>query len=123
MFDIIINRTVLGNYVLSYNQKAMDVIKDPITELWQLEELQRVRLYAACNGLRCSAEGTTDTLEELLEERGLHKAVEMIARTQPEKLSMMVDDLPEGIINLDWSSNRRAFEELFFAVGGCYGDD
>lgn len=123
MFDITIHRTALGDFQLTYNQKAMDIIQDPLTELWKIEELQRVRLFAACNGLKCSADGTTDTLEELLEERGLHTAVNMIAQTQPKKLSMIVDDLPSGIINLDWSSNRRAFEELFFAVGGCYGED
>lgn len=123
MFDIEIYRLQLGGFSLQYNDKAMAIIKDPVQELWLIEELQRARLYAATNGLTCSGNGSTDTLEELLEERGLTVAVDMIKLTQPKKLDLIVDDLPSAIINLDWSSNKRAFEELFFAVGGCYGED
>lgn len=123
MFDIEIYRLPLGGFTLQYNEKAMGIVKDPLYELWEIEQLQRARLFAATNGLRCSGNGSTDTLEELLEERGLMVAVDMIKSTQPKKLDLIVDDLPSAVINLDWSSNKRAFEELFFAVGGCYGED
>lgn len=106
----------------SLRTRFVRVEDQAVKELEKMESIAQKRLYAAQHGITASAMTGTKTLEECLEELKEWEAIDRLKRDQPDRLSLVVESLPDCLMWVNWKTDYKFWSELFAKYGGEYGE-
>lgn len=105
----------------SFKAGYVNIEAEHIERLEQMETIQQKRLYATQHGISFSS--GTKTLEECLEELKEWEAIALLRKDQPDRLALIVEALPDALLNVDWKHDYSFWDKLFSKHGGSFGDD